>query len=212
MLQLLHPADCPAWLNDMKRDLTYATTNHNDENGTIAVRRITAELYPQMTNHDWSVSSASEKSGLDFDSIFEKYRSECRIPELFDQLIHQLQEIVLSGLIDSVRAVSELQEVISTLRRSKNGSYFATRGAWFFAATWLKNSGWELLSSIPVAGPVIRGLQKTFEETDTQMNKMHDSIQGHVENKIASNFPRLEYKLSEFLKVRDDRSKHKEDE
>ncbi len=192
-MDMLHPSDRPAWLTDLQRDLKLATQNHNDQLGVTAVHRIASDHYPRMLAYSWKSSGSDNATGFDFDPVFEKYRNECRIPELFDELIGFLQQIIESGEVDSVRMLSELEKIISTLRNARNGSYFATRGAWFFVATWFTNTGWELLGSIPIAGSVFKGLQKTLEETNSQMVKMHDDIQHELEQQIAVDFPRLEY-------------------
>lgn len=104
-----------------------------------------------------------------------------------------LDEIVASDAIDSTKAVRELNKVIATLRAARNGSFLATRGAWYFVVAWLKNTGWELLGTIPVAGSVAKGLRETLRETNVKMKSLHESIQADLERQIASDFPRLEY-------------------
>jgi len=194
IFQLLHSNDHPAWLPLLHRDLNFAKNHSQDNNGVVAVLRIASELYPQLLNHQWNVGTSESASGFDFDAIYEKYRAECRISDLFDELIKNLKEIVASDAIDSVTALRELNKVIATLHSARKGSYFATRGAWYFVATWFKNTGWELLGTIPVAGSVVKGLQKTFEEGDVKMKALHDNIQSDFETQIASDFPRLEYR------------------
>ena len=110
-----------------------------------------------------------------------------------------MKEIVNSDAIDSVSvsALRELHKIIATLHAARKGSYFATRGAWYFVATWFKNTGWELLGSIPIAGSAVKGLQKTLDDTDKEMQQLHDKIQTELEQTIATDFPRLEYKRPE---------------
>ena len=193
IFQLLHPNDRPEWLTLLHRDLKIADTNSGDQNGIDAVHRVASELYPQLLHHQWNFGTSESASGVKFDSIYEKYRSECRIPELFDELVKYLKEIVASDAIDSVTALRELNKIIATLHAARKGSYFATLGAWNFVTMWFINTGWELLGSIPVAGSAVKGLQKTLEETDVQMKVLHNSMQADIKQQTASDFPRLEY-------------------
>src|SRR3990172_9379433 len=87
-----------------------------------------------------------------------------------------MTEIVESGEIDSVRALDERKRIIATLQNARNGSYFATCNAWFFVATWFKNSGWELLGDIPVLGAAVRGLRKSLDDMNEGMQHLHDQI------------------------------------
>lgn len=194
IFQLLHAIDRPKWLTSLHRDLQFASNNSSDQNGIIAVQRIASELHPQLLHHQWDFGTSESTSGVDFDSIYEKYRSECRIPELFDELVKYLKEIVASDAIDSVKTLRELNKIIATLHAARKGSYFATRGAWNFVTMWFINTGWELLGSLPVAGSAVKGLQKTLEETDVQMKVLHNSMQAEIEQQTASDFPRLEYR------------------
>ena len=201
IVQMLHETDRPGWLVNIHRDLNTATNHSSDNNGVAALQRITSEHFPKMLRHKWKVIAADSTPGFDFDAVYQKYRSEYRIPELFDELVGHLKQIVASGEVDSVRAVRELNKIIATLQNSRTGSLLSTRGAWYFVATWFKNTGWELLGSIPVAGPVAKGLRKTLDETNSSMEKLHDSMQSDLETMIAVDFPRLEYKPPELPKI-----------
>lgn len=191
--EMLHESDRPSWLPELLQDLNFARNNISDEKGMIAVERIASQWNPQLRQQQWRVGTPESEIGFDFDAIYEKHRSECRIPELFDQIIKYLKEIVTSDAIDSVTAIRELNNIISTLHSAREGSYFATRGAWYFVVSWFKNTGWELLGTIPIAGSAVKGLRKTLEETNESMLKLHDNIQSDLEAKISADFPRLEY-------------------
>lgn len=193
LLDMLHQTDHPAWLPRLHEDLVIANSHSGDQDSVRALHRITSELYPQLTRHEWNMGTPESASGFDFDAIYEKYRSECGIPELFDTLVKYLKEIVATDAIDSVTALRELNKIIATLHGARMGSYFATRGAWNFVTTWLKNTGWELLGRIPVAGDAVKGLRTTLKETNVQMDTLHDKIQADLEKQVATDIPRLEY-------------------
>lgn len=203
VFQILHENDRPDWLTSLRQDLKFSQQHFKDADGVAAVQRVASEHYPRLLAHEWKFVASSDDTGFDFDAVFEKYRVECRISELFDELIRYMKEIVNSEAIDniSVGALRELHTIIATLHSARKGSYFATRGAWYFVATWFKNTGWELLGSIPIAGSVVKGLQKTLEETDGEMLQLHDKIQTELEHKIATDFPRLEYKRPQIPRI-----------
>ena len=95
IFQLLHPNDRPAWLTELHTNLRTATNNHADQNGVAAVQRIASDYFPQMQKHNWDIGLSDATPAFEFDAVFEKYRSEYRIPELFDELIKHLKDCLL---------------------------------------------------------------------------------------------------------------------
>lgn len=203
IIEMLHQTDRPDWLLQLQSRLEVATHHHSDSNGIEAVHAIASHLYPQLQRHQWHIGSEEDALGFDFDAVYERFRNESRLPDLFDEIIKCLKDLVDTDAIDSVRAIRELNNIIATLHRARIGSYFATRGAWYFVTTWFKNTGWELLSSIPVAGSAAKGLRKTLEDANKEMKSLHDKIQAELESQISADFPLLEYKQPVFPKLED---------
>lgn len=183
----------PTWLLQLHNHLNTVRQSPFGSSALPAATAIATQLFPQMLNHDWRFAD-TDQSGFDFDQIFEAFREQNRIPELFDEIIGWLQQIVDSGEIDSIRAINELNNMIATLMAARQGSYFATRGTWFFFTQWMQNTGWELFGDIPVLGAAVRGLKQTLDDANTAMEKMHTEINTELATKIATDFPRLEYK------------------
>lgn len=190
---MLHPQDRPTWFTQLHGSLRTATSNHGDSNGIESLQRIANDYQGLLNRHKWLLTDVNTTDGFDFDALYTKYKTENRIPELFDEIISALNEIVESGAIDSVRALDELRKIIATLQNAKNGSYFAARNSWFFVATWFKNTGWELLGDIPVLGAAVRGLRKSLEDMNDGMQHLHDQIQEELQSKLSTDFPRLDY-------------------
>lgn len=201
--EMLHESDRPEWLGQLHSKLSVAYAHNGDANGVNAVHAIASTLFPSLQQHQWHIGDSEEAQGFDFDAVYNKYSDEARIPDLFDQIIQCLKEIIATDKVDSVKALRELNNIIATLHRARNGSYFATRGAWFFVTTWFKNSGWELLGTIPIAGSMVKGLRKTLQDTNDTMLQLHDNIQSDMETRISTDFPRLEYEPPKFPAIAD---------
>lgn len=198
LTEMVNKADSPDWLDELKNALVIARDHPKDSAGVEAVMLIASRLSGQLEHHQWKTKGANAETGFEFDAIYKKYRAECRIPELFDEIVRCLREIVTSGEVDSVQALRQLNTVIATIQRARDGSYFATRGAWYFTVNWLKNTGWELFASIPLAGSAVKGLRKTLEETNHEMQELHNKIHEDLRAKISADFPRLEYQAPQF--------------
>ncbi|MBL8853315.1 MAG: hypothetical protein JNK57_05010 [Planctomycetaceae bacterium] len=194
IVEMLHPNDLPSWLTQLYSALDQATTHSSDKSGADAMQSIANSYQVMLNKHKWKLADVDTTGGFDFDRLFAKYREENRIPELFDAIIAAIAEILASGKIDSLRVVNELEKIIATLKNARSGSYFATRSAWYFVATWFKNSGWEMLGDIPVLGGVLRGLRTTLDEMDSGMENMHNQIQKDLQTQLVQDFPKLEYK------------------
>ena len=193
----LAPQDRPGWLADLIIRLKLARNQHNGVQSIEPLQEIATRFYPQMKTHSWAFNEPEMPSSVDFDNLFENCRNECRIPELFDQIIAILNEIAQSGHVDSIKMLDALKKVIATLEKARNGSYIATRGAYGFFIAWLRNSGWEYFASIPLLGPAVTGLRKTIDESNDGMTKLHTNFNTALESSVAKNFPRIEYESPE---------------
>ena len=201
VVDMLHPQDRPPWLDPLHAALKIAHSNHSDHQGIQNIQRIANEYQIALNRHKWRLIDIDATKGFDFDALYNKHKAENRIPQLFDEIISALNDIIASGQIDSVRAIDELRRILATLQNAKNGSYFATRNAWFFVATWFKNTGWEFLGDIPVLGAAVRGLRKSLEDMNDGMQNLHDQIQVDLQAQLSQDFPRLEYHSPELPRI-----------
>lgn len=201
LVDMLHPQDRPAWLEPLHSALKIAHSHHAENIGILNIQRIANEYQGSLKQHTWQIAEVDSVTGFDFDAVYDKYKAENRIPQLFDEIISALNGIIASGAIDSVRVLQELRRVLATLQNARNGSYFATRNAWFFVATWFKNTSWELLGEIPVLGAAIRGLRKSLEDMNDGMQNLHEQMQSDLQSQLLHDFPRLEYDAPELPKL-----------
>lgn len=169
LLSFLSPEDRPEWLKELSRNLQLAYENHSTAASVGPMRRV-MELRPEIDRHDWKVSTTPIL--FDFDEIFEACRDECMVPELFDEVISWLQQIVDSGEVDDDRILRSIESMIASLRRARNGSYVATVNGWPFLKAWAKNSMWEFLASIPAISPLVKGFRKTLTDGDGRIEQM----------------------------------------
>ena len=112
--------------------------------------------------------------------------------ELFENIIELLNKIIESGEVDSIKTMSTLQKLISTLKLHSNASYFSLHSMNDFLKHLMKNVLWEQLSSLPIVGPMMKGLKKTIEETDIEMKDLRLKIEEQMKIKYESEFLFLE--------------------
>lgn len=182
--------DCPAWLTSLITGLGYFV------GGNWQQVRLIEHLFVNIglvRDHKWSFEDLSE-SAFDFDSIFDHYKSQSRLPELFEEIVRILEEIRNSGEVDSVAMMAALSKVISTLRKNKDGSYFSINSAWSFLVSFLKNYMWAELSNFPVLGPVMEALETTIKEANEEMFRVHSAVQSGIKEVVEAEVKALKMK------------------
>ena len=193
--------DCPPWLPPLIQCLQYYKT------GTWKSANVIGYLVENLIvikQHKWVFENSSD-AAFDFDSIFQHYKSQSRLSELFDQIIEILEKIQDSGEVDSVSMMSALGKVIATLKQNKEGSYFSINSAWSFLVSFLKNYMWAELSKIPVLGTAMGALEKTIKDTNEEMFKVHNEVQKEMKTVVESEVKGLA-KKSDFSFVGYDKS------
>jgi len=184
--------DSPKWLPSLIAGLQYFQGNTWKQTNLIGhlINNIN-----QIKKHKWVFENPAD-TAFDFDSIFEHYKAESRLPELFNDIVKILEEIQASGELDSLVMVKGLGQVIATLKKSKDGSYFSLNGAWDFLITFLQNYMWGELAKIPVLGSAMEALEKTIKETNEEMFKVHSNVQAEMKKVVELEIKGLKNKSS----------------
>ncbi|WP_231613600.1 hypothetical protein [Pseudoalteromonas sp. SCQQ13] len=184
--------DSPAWLPSLIQGLNHFQGNSWKQTHLIdhLIKNIN-----QIKSHKWVFENPTD-TAFDFDSIYEHYKAESRLPELFNDIVRILEEIQASGELDSLVMIKGLGKVIATLKKNKDGSYFSINGAWEFLITFLQNYMWGELSKIPVLGTAMEALEKTIKETNEEMFKVHANVQTEMENVVETEIKGLKNKSS----------------
>lgn len=159
-----------------------------------------------IDSHQWVFQEDTERP-FDFDAIYEHFKKDSRLPELFDSIVKLLEDIQGSGEVDSMAMLKALGKVIATIKRSKDGSYFSLNSAWEFLLSFLKNYMWGELSKIPMLGTALEALEKTIKETNEEMFKLHQQVQEEMNKTVESEMQVLKNK-SDFSFITYDRQGH----
>lgn len=200
---LLSKKDVPSWLNNAINSLT-AFVNGQWSAFDLLSNYISTKS--AIETHSWTFQ-ANDEAAFDFDSIFEHFKKDSRLPELFDSIVKILEDIEASGDVDSVTMLRSLGKVIATIKRSRDGSYFSLNSAWEFLLSFLKNYMWEELSKVPVLGTALEALEKTIKETNEEMFKLHQQVQDEMNKTVEGEISVLKNK-SEFQFITYDRKGH----
>ncbi|MYM83182.1 hypothetical protein GTP44_14600 [Duganella sp. FT50W] len=189
---MLSQNDVPSWLHSS------ITQTSNFVTGAWSSKDLLLNFISTqqaLDKHVWQFDQ-SEEDAINFDAIFEHYKSQSRLPELFDEIIRILEQIKDSGHVDSVNLLSSLSKVIATIKRCKDGSYFSLNSAWDFLVNFLQNYMWGELSKLTIVGPMLEALRKTIEETNIEMFNLHTALKTETERVIGFEVKSLSNKAS----------------
>ena len=169
--------DRPAWISQLEHKLTWYTSAVEKEvDAGLQVVQTIMVLEPQIKNQAWDFTDSASNLAIDFASIYEEYLRDSRIPELFDELVAQLEVLAGSDEIDSRKAVRKLRKLIETIRKNSRGDLFSTRGAWEFTQIFFKNYAVELIEKIPGLSSAYKALRATLTELDVEFSQLHGQI------------------------------------
>ena len=194
LLAALAASDQPVWLRTLN---THVTSYADDRTQSFHLMQYIMDNRVDITQHSWSFDQKSE--AFDFDSVFEHYRSESRLPELFDEIVRILEDIHNSGEVDSVNMMTALGKVIATLKKSKDGSYFSVNSAWSFLVSFLQNYMWAELSKLPMLGSAMEALKQTIDQTNDEMFKVHTEVQNEMKRTVEDQVKGLNQSNFKFI-------------
>ena len=188
LCNLLAQTDVPSWLTSIINILKQSRPNYSK---TRLINDLIPILEPLGT-YSWHDIS-DEPEGIDFDEIYYRHKQQGNTEDLFDKIIIQLQKIIDSGEVDSVKTINALEKLISTLKRSKAGSYTSMMAGWGFLQALMKNWIFEQLKSIPVLGPILSALSETISEMESEIVTLHSAIHDEIKQRYSTDIPTLSY-------------------
>jgi|GEM_PF-1494806 len=147
-------------------------------------------LRTQLERQTWDLSNEKDMA-YDFDAVFNRYRSQSKLPELLDRIIQLMEQLHKSGEIDSLTLLRAIERVIATLKQGRNGSYFSFHGAWSFMISFLKNYIWAELAKLPGLGTAMEALEKTILEANEEMQHLQESVKNEIVTSLTADLKSL---------------------
>lgn len=163
--------DRPAWLKQIL-GATNKYVRGPDSNNAHEFLRAVMETYTSIGK---VITNDHDPETLDFDALFTRFRDEQRLPELFDELIIIVGRIIASGEVDSIAALTALQQIVDLLRANRNGSFLAMKEA-ISVSGFLKNLAFVLLEKVPVVSELMEAYDRTSEQAAQKLAAIDDSI------------------------------------
>lgn len=159
--------DTPAWVTRLEHELQ----RYVSDPGGHGPRLINAliEEARALRAQRWDLEPDDEEGlGVDFADLFNRCVEESRLSELYEELVRQLEAVIASGEIDSLKVIRNLERLIATIRCNMRGSYVSVRGLHVLVSTVVRNLVIEAVHEVPVLRTLAKAIEKTIDEIDEQ--------------------------------------------
>ncbi|MCU7795901.1 MAG: hypothetical protein KZQ75_02090 [Candidatus Thiodiazotropha sp. (ex Myrtea spinifera)] len=197
--RVLSADDTPSWLNSIIGETNLYSEKHNTSGHNFRLLNNIVGLRNQALNHTWDFDKSSIGNDYNFDVLYQKFKADSKLPELFESMISTLEEMISSGEIDSLTALSNLEQLISVIKQNKDGSYFSIMTSWEFLTSFTNNLIWQELSSLPGIKQFKTAFEKTVKDMDIELVSLHKSIADEMKNKYETTIQLLTYKGNNLL-------------
>jgi len=200
----LSKEDIPPWLNI----IISAFTNylHNFDNAASA-RNLMLEVIPiynEISHNKWKFNESLNSKAFDFDAVYRKCKDDSNLDKLFEELVKLVNEILVSGEIDSLKVQNMLESLIATLKNHNTASHFSIQSMLDYANQLTNNVIWEQLKSTSKIQGFITGFEKTLKETSVSMDELNGKIHDTMKDQYEGDFNFLknrEHNLTEDKKI-----------
>lgn len=181
--------DQPAWIRSLERELNrYIGGAARDQESGRKLVDAFMKLRPAIDSQRWSFA-ADDAGAIDFASVYDHYYSQSRIPDLFDQLVTQLEQVIASGEVDSVKTVEALERLIATVRANARGDIFSAYWTAQFSRAFLRNFLIAVLEEIPGLKTLVKALKETAKELDTEIDNTQSLANVQLVEMVKSALP-----------------------
>ncbi|MFO0976422.1 MAG: hypothetical protein U0996_08490 [Planctomycetaceae bacterium] len=194
----------PHWVQDAltqaRRAAERLRSNHDPRSEMAHILR---GLAPQILNQEWSFMTKSP-AGFDFDSVYERFRTEYGLAPLFDHLIAAVEALLKDPDLDSRKAATQLERLRESLRKSKGGkNYFQAVFSLRFAKSFIVNSALEFAGDSAI-GVLVKGFRKALEEAEAGVEQVTESVQAEAQKELGVSFVALQSGTGQRLRLTDE--------
>ena len=126
---MIHEPEHPKWLIILLNECKLIK-DVSDTNGYMnSAEKIINTMY-EMKKFNWDIALAANEGGLDYDKLFNQYKTQSKLDDALEQLIKCLEIILHEPTFNfSKKTREDIKVVINSIRANKNSSDSAIRSA-----------------------------------------------------------------------------------
>ena len=173
-------AHWPGWLADLIQHANGYDKNYNNGHATwLAHLKSLFRNFTAVHEHEWFFE-AEDAPPFNIDEIIENAKVKYSVDEHYRRVIETLEVLVQSDDLDSIKAIRDLESIVSLLRASQKGSYYSQVTAWTIGSRFMANFGEAYLKKSKILGPAIDAFEKTAQELDLSIKKTAEQAKHDV--------------------------------
>jgi hypothetical protein len=173
--------DLPDWLRELINITNkYIRTTVNNLKTHLPYIRDLEKISKIISQYSFN-KAYEDTEGINFDFLFERYKKDQKLDELFIELIKILKKIISSEEIDNDNLLKELKKTISTIEKNKDGSYISIKFLWSFLINFIFNVLFQYLENIPAIKPIVKGLIETMQNIETGLANIESNVKSDLE-------------------------------
>ncbi|MFC1745786.1 hypothetical protein ACFL35_17470 [Candidatus Riflebacteria bacterium] len=184
LASLVPKEESPQWLITLKTSLlNFVRTLNSDKikSTSIFIKKL-MQVYSDIENYKW-IYEEQANLGIIFEDIFQKYKKESKINELFDKTVELLNKIADDENLDSIKALEKLNLVIALIHKNRDSSHFSIRACIKIVTNLIKNTIMVLLKHIPVYGKIFEVLERTIKDLNNEMDVIEQNTSIEIKEK-----------------------------
>lgn len=189
--KMIAPGERKPWLEKVEQSLGGYVAGNPGDNG-VSVLHMLFGHYAQLRSLSFASAEDLRPETEEIESIYLKYFDESKLPALFDELVFNLERIINSGQIDSIRAQESLERLVAAIRKNASGTAISRRAAITIAKTFIYNLSFELLEQLPFVAPVVKATRATVDDLSKESTRVDTLFRSEVETSVKRDFPFLD--------------------
>jgi hypothetical protein len=174
----LGDSDTPQWVNQINEKSQDLIKDFGNLNKRRKLIDIIHQLRTEMTLHDWKIGGYDSKTN--FESIYQKYKEESKLPDLFDELILLIEKMLSDSSFDLGKAENKFKFLLTVIRTNINKSFYSDQSVVNYLLYFIKEFLLNLSSRIPgvkeFLDAMIATAKKIKEEMDETKTKTEDEV------------------------------------
>ncbi len=165
--------DAPQWINQLLQLSNKLIGNRNDVNNKVILLNFIHKSKNEISLHNWK--EGGYNLDLNFENIYDYYKSESKLPELFNELIKLLEKIINTEEVELGEAEKKFKFLLSVIQSNMNKSYYGDQSILNYLVFFIKEFLLNLSRSIP-------GLKEFFEAIISTANKIYNEFKETEKN------------------------------
>jgi hypothetical protein len=169
----------PSWTIQIYNSAHQFMSNNQDFRNRKQISDLLLAIKNEVALHNWNLGEYD--SNLNFEKIYERYKAESKLSELFNELIRLIEKIISENIIGQDQLEKNFKFLLSIVRSNTNKSYFGDQSVISYVMYFIKEFLLNLASNIPGLKEGLTALIDTAKKLKTEMDETKQKTEQEIE-------------------------------